>query len=406
MPDEKKPGTKTAGTALVGGKYQILQRLGSGGAGQVYQVLDVRLDKIWAAKRVDPGNPGMEEKVLSRVDGSLFPRIVDIAEEADGRYLVMDWIDGETLEKRLKKKGAFSADDAAAYAVRLCDALNTLHTMEPPLLYLDCKPSNVMVDRDERLWLIDFGSAVEQGEPGARPIAASPGYAAPELLASVPERRRADVRSDVFGLGRTLYALLGGPDPARPPYGVCPLTECCGSVPEELAKIVERCTKREPEKRYQTVAAVRSELEDFLRRKRKDRSRKAAVFAVTLLLSGVTLWRGWLFYRMLPVGAGQYPEALRMLGSVLLCAGAAAVWQRTAGGRMRRGPVYEPLQSVLRTEKQPGRWLAFWLAVGLCAAPPQPDTLPAAEPARQTAVCESAPSEETESSGFPPEDVL
>lgn len=355
MSDEKR--REEPAPAVIGGKYEILESLGKGGAGQVYRVRDLRLDKIWAAKRVQRENPGIEEKVLSRVDGSLFPRIVDMVEEEDGRYLVMDWIDGETLEQRLQKKGALSPDEAVGFTAALCDALSGLHGMEPPLLYLDCKPSNIMVDKDGKLWLIDFGSAVELGGPGAVPIAASPGYAAPEQLRRDPGKRRADVRSDVFGLGRTLYALLGGLDPGQPPYGLCPLRECSPGVPETLAGIVEKCTRPEPDRRYQTVSAVRDALEAYRAGKKKNRLRGPVLSAGTWLLSALTLWRGWLFYEMLPVGRGQYAAALLMFGSVLLCGSLAALWQRNVAGRLRRRPAYEPLQSVLRTEKKPGRWM-------------------------------------------------
>ncbi len=366
MPDEKWEGGPSA--AVIGGKYEILDSLGKGGAGQVFRVRDLRLDKIWAAKRVQRENPGMEEKVLSRVDGSLFPRIVDIVEEKDGRYLVMDWIDGETMEQRLKKKGAFAPDDAAGYASALCDALSGLHGMEPPLLYLDCKPSNVMIDRDGKLWLIDFGSAVELGEPGAVPIAASPGYAAPEQLCREPAKRRVDVRSDVFGLGRTLYALLGGLDPGQPPYGLCPLRECSPGVPKALAQIVEKCTMPEPDKRYQTVSAVQVALGAYRTQKRANRFKGPALSAGTMLLSGLLLWRGWLFYRMFPVGPEQYAHALRKLGSMLFCGFLAIVWQRAAAERLGRRPAYEPLQSVLRTEKRQGQWLLLWLIAGFGCA--------------------------------------
>ena len=91
----------------IGEKYEVLEELGKGGGGTVYRVMDIRLEKVWAAKRISRREPGTEEQVLARLEKSAFPRIVDVVEEEDGRYLIMDWVEGETLEKRLKRDGAF-----------------------------------------------------------------------------------------------------------------------------------------------------------------------------------------------------------------------------------------------------------------------------------------------------------
>ena len=145
----------------IGGKYEILKESGKGGAGKVYQVMDLKLGKTWAAKRVLKTVPRQEQQALSRLENSAFPRIVDTVEEGCYRYLIMDWIEGESLEKRLKREGALEAGEAVRIALAICRALEALHAMQPPLLYLDCKPSNIMTDGEGKLWLVDFGSAVE-----------------------------------------------------------------------------------------------------------------------------------------------------------------------------------------------------------------------------------------------------
>lgn len=379
---------------LIGGKYEVMEKLGKGGAGSVYRVYDVRLHKFWAAKRVKAGAPGMEEKVLGKVDGKLFPRIVDVVEEEDCRYLVMDWIEGETLAQKLEKRGEFSERETAEMGIALCDALRALHEMQPSLLYLDCKPSNVMVDGDGKLWLIDFGSAVECGEADAVPIAASPGYAAPEQLAGRGGARRVDVRSDVFGLGRTLYALLGGPDPSRPPYGACRIGSCNAGVPKGLEKIVERCTAADPNLRFQTVQAVKEALLCFLEEDRASRHFKALRKAGTWVLLLFTAWRGWIFYSLVP--QVQEGEALRAFLWVVAAACMAACWQRFAVEKRGTGrPVCEPVYSILRTEKKAGRWMAG-LLIGTLAALTFPVGAQAEEAQAEEAQAEEAQAKEAQ----------
>lgn len=350
----------------IGGKYEILEQLGKGGAGTVYKVCDRRLDKIWAAKKVKKGCPGTEERLLGKVDGDLFPRIVDMVEETNCRYVVMDWIDGETLQTRLEKAGAYPPKEAVEIGLALCRAFQILHGMQPPVLYLDCKPSNIMIDKDGKLWLIDFGSAVEMGGAEAAPIAASLGYAAPEQFCREKEKRRVDIRSDIFGLGRTLYALLGGMDPARPPYGACRLSDCRPDVPEELAEIVERCVERQPGRRFQTMDALENALEQFREREKKTyrerRLQKAVLWLLTVLLIRLALR----FFFTVQTAQVDEKKALWQLALVLLTAVAAIAWQ--AVGERRKGNVrgaYETLQSVVRTEKKPGKWIFLLLAAAI-----------------------------------------
>lgn len=355
----------------IGGKYEILSRLGQGGAGQVFRARDLRLGKDWTVKRVRQDCPGMEEQVLSRVDGRLCPRIVDVVEEEGWRYLVMDLIDGESLEEHLQKEGPYGVKEAQQIGISLCDAILSLHRMQPPILYLDCKPANVMMDREGKLWLIDFGSAVEMNGQQAAPISASLGYAAPEQMQRDAKERRVDERSDVFGIGRTLYAILGGMDPARPPYGACRLRDCRAEVPAKLEKIVDRSTRKRPEERYQTVEALKAELVGLEAQNDRKKRRWALLTAGTWFFLALTVWQAMLFYAKLPGGdPASYGSALRAFLRMLLCAVAAVIWQRLSAALQKgSGRSYEPLQNVLRTEKKAGRWpmllLFFLLAQSL-----------------------------------------
>ena len=184
-----------------------------------------------------------------------FPGIVDVVEQEEERFLIMEWIEGETLAAQMERDGAFAEETVIEIGICLAKAIQKLHQMQPPLLYLDCKPSNVMKDSDGKIRLIDFGSALEAHTPVTKGISASPGYAAPEQLSREIEKRCVDVRTDVFGLGRTLYALLCGADLSRPPYAFASLKSRCPQVGDELEQIIMRATAREPEARFQTMEA-------------------------------------------------------------------------------------------------------------------------------------------------------
>ena len=192
---------------------------------------------------------------MGKLADSAFPGIVDVVEQEEERFLIMEWIEGETLAAQMERDGAFAEETVIEIGICLAKAIQKLHQMQPPLLYLDCKPSNVMKDSDGKIRLIDFGSALEAHTPVTKGISASPGYAAPEQLSREIEKRCVDVRTDVFGLGRTLYALLCGADLSRPPYAFASLKSRCPQVSDELEQIIMRATAREPEARFQTMEA-------------------------------------------------------------------------------------------------------------------------------------------------------
>lgn len=353
---------------IIGEKYEICGELGQGGGGQVFRVYDKRLDQFWAAKRVGKNSSRLEERMLTKAAGSAFPRIVDVVEEENCRYLIMDWIDGETLEEKLKRTGAFSAKEALQIGIGICDAIGALHKMQPPFVYLDCKPSNIMTDREGKLWLIDFGSAAVLGETEAVPIAVSPGFAAPELVGA-KEDRRADVRTDVFGLGRTLYALLSACNPAKPPYTAIRLKDCRPDIPRKLAAVVEKCMEEKPERRFQTMDGVKAVLQEQLEDLKKNlfcRMLHPLFFWLLLMLA---VWQCLIFYRDVSAGFLNVKNALAKLFLTAMFIEAASLWRyfckKTGPGRA----AFEPLQSVMRTEKKAGRWLiAFW--IGLLLALP------------------------------------
>ena len=125
--------------------------------------------------------------MLRNLEHSCFPRIVEIFRENGKRYLVMDWIQGVTLEEEIISHGSLPIPTAVRYAIQLCGALALLHEGEPKILHLDLKPSNIILTQ-EGVKLIDFGNALQAGTAGGKMMlcrerqAGTPGYVPPELL--------------------------------------------------------------------------------------------------------------------------------------------------------------------------------------------------------------------------------
>ena len=160
--------------------------------------------------------------MIKRFDHPAIPRIVDIVDEAGTLYVIMDYVEGRTLEDIIAASGPRPEDDVVDWALQLCDALSYLHSRKPPVIYRDMKPSNVMLKPNGLVELIDFGIAREMHEDGSDVTAArgdtvqlgTRGFAPPEQYGGSGQT---DARSDVYALGATMYNLLTAKNPAEPP---------------------------------------------------------------------------------------------------------------------------------------------------------------------------------------------
>lgn len=258
-------------------RYRILRKLGEGGCGRTYLVRDRKLGKLWAMKEWKPEaemedgtgeNSGEEEfRILRELDSPCFPRLVEYFWKDGKRYLVMDWVQGQTLEEKLIQDGPFGWREAADCALQLCGALEKLHGGKPAILHLDLKPSNIILTQDGPR-LIDFGSAILAGEreneSGKKRVPAiTPGFAAPELY----EDGKADAGSDVYSLGVVLQVMLTGKKPQAEP-------EKPEGVPEQLWKIAECALHGDRKKRFSDAGEMEKALESFLEKEEGKRSEK------------------------------------------------------------------------------------------------------------------------------------
>lgn len=359
-----------------GGRYRLIRKLGDGGMGSTWLVLDENLGKHWAMKICEekqrPGGADSfseECMALRDVDSVCFPRIVEAFQENGYRCLVMDWIRGITLEERILERGALRPGEAVAVAEQLCGALQVLHQRTPPILHLDLKPSNIMLT-GEGVRLIDFGSALS-GWEGLHACSGTPGYASPEQLGVVRERTgsrpEVDERSDIYGLGALLLAMLTG----RRPQQEQPGGGGVAGIPKPLWRIVRRAMHPDREKRFQSV----EELTEALRRTNgKNRRRRAAYILKTGISAGLIFFAACqgaelmmicheLWEKGIPerITAGQMADGL--LPALLCC-----LWEGWTSWFYRRHRskgggrcMYRQEKSRLRTDKRGQIW------IGICA---------------------------------------
>ncbi|GAC1357712.1 MAG: hypothetical protein NVSMB38_40350 [Ktedonobacteraceae bacterium] len=233
------------GTLLKNGRYTIREKVGAGGMGAVYKAEDGDFaHRQVAIKELVPDQRLTTQQVinahesfrreaflLAPLSHQSLPRIFDSFQERDRSYLVMDFLEGKTLEQLLEDvaPGRLAVRQVVEIGVALCDVLDYLHTRQPPLIFRDVKPSNVMITPRDHLYMIDFGiaRAYKFGQQKDTTALGSPGYAAPEQYGkgqSVP-------RTDIYGLGATLHHLLTGDDPSDTPFSF-------GKFPPGIAEAV------------------------------------------------------------------------------------------------------------------------------------------------------------------------
>lgn len=298
---------------ILDGKYEIWKEVGRGGMSIVYLARDNRLNKQWAVKEIkNDGSKstttllkGLEREanILKNVDHPVLPRIVDIINQEGTIYVVMDFIEGTTISDRLKKEGAQPQELVIEWGLQLASALDYLHNMNPPVIYRDMKPSNVMIKPEGGVKLIDFGTAKEYIiENNADTTAlGTRGYAAPEQFGDSKGRGiyKTDARTDIYNLGATLYHIVTGKNPSEPPYEMRPIREWNPGLSSGLEKIILKCTQPNPNDRYQNCSELMYALEHYTELddayKKKNKKKMAAFVATTALAvaAGITSLVGY-----------------------------------------------------------------------------------------------------------------
>lgn len=318
---------------IIANTYEILQEIGSGGGGVVYLGRHLRLGKLVvlkADKRTLPARPAMlrrEVDALKNLSHTYIPQVYDFLVEDGIVYTVMDYIEGESLDKPLKRGERFPQATVVEWACQLLEALVYLHARPPHgILHSDIKPANIMLTPQGDICLIDFNIALALGEEGAVRVGFSRGYASPEhygidysgvgatqgvgedvatrlddgpntVLPSSSGRsttgRRTvllDVRSDIYSAGATLYHLFTGRRPAPDAKEVEPI--CPGEVSPAIADILTKAMDPDPGRRYQTAAEMLAAFEHLHENDARTRRRRRHIAVATAALALVFLAGG------------------------------------------------------------------------------------------------------------------
>jgi len=301
-------------TQIIAGLYEIQNQIGAGGGGIVYLGRHIRLDKqvvLKADKRklsTDTETLRREVDMLKNLTHTYIPQVYDFVQEGDTVYTVMDYIEGESLDKLLGRGQKITQPQIIKWACQLLAALKYLHSRPPHgILHGDIKPANIMLRPGGDICLIDYNIALALGEDGAVKVGFSKGYASPEHYGAdyvirnrpaavfhktlqlgdtteridINERQRyfkgngttksskgilLDARSDIYSLGATLYHLISGKKPAQDAREVVPLGEdICSSG---VSIILQKAMAPQPEKRYKSAEEM---LAAFLRLYKTDK---------------------------------------------------------------------------------------------------------------------------------------
>lgn len=295
--------------SLVDGKYKILSEIGHGGMSVVYMAINEKANKTWAVKEVRKDGrmdfnivrQGLMAEIdtLKRLKHPYLPSIVDVIEDDETFIIVMDYVEGRSLDKILEEHGVQQESGVVEWAKQLCDVLGYLHSRTPAIIYRDMKPANVMLKPDGTVTLIDFGTAknyeINYGETtGIGTI----GYAAPEQYIG-SGLGRTDARTDIYCLGMTLYHLLTGQDPCRNLISDTSIRAVNPALSRGLDSIIRKCTAHQPEDRYQSCEELMYDLENYEILEplyKKKQKRKFSIFIGTLVASVLCVAAGLTFH--------------------------------------------------------------------------------------------------------------
>lgn len=255
------------GNEIIDSKYEILKLLNTGGMNSaIYLALDKKLNRQWAIKKVRKSSSQTtsmlmaEASIMKNLDHPMLPRIVGIEEDPKFFYIIMDFVQGENLKTVVSSSGPQAQDTVVSWGVKLCDVLTYLHGKG--IVYRDMKPANIMLSPDGNIKLIDFGIAREYKENASEDTTAlgTEGYAAPEQYEG---KGQTDARTDVYGMGITLFQLLTGVNPSSHQENIFSIRLQNPNLSSGLDKIILKCTNKDPKKRYQSTEELKKALLNY-----------------------------------------------------------------------------------------------------------------------------------------------
>lgn len=250
------------------GRYVVIEALGEGAGGEVFRAFDIELGRYVALKFIRRENVEYlrhEARILAELDHKNIAKIYDIGISKGKGFIAMQYVRGKTIEAR-----KWDMADCLKIAIQVCEGASAAHASG--IIHRDIKPQNIMMGEDGITYVMDFGVSVKKPREGE--ITGTPGYMAPEVADGAP----ATERSDVYSIGATLYFLLTGKQPIdfspgehayisvmKSKDGIeIPIEKILPAVPREVAAIVAHATAVPPQKRYNSAAEMREDIQRYL----------------------------------------------------------------------------------------------------------------------------------------------
>lgn len=393
------------------GKYRTLRKLGEGGGGSVYLVEDSVLKKLYAMKIGSKKEMIKEAEQMKLITDRRFPYLVDIIDftslqsldaehrndkteygndiaecgndKVDDGYddasltgIVMEYIEGPTLEEYIREHAPLNGQETLSLMKQLAGMLEYLHALRPAVIYRDLKPSNLILQPDGMLRVLDFGASLQ----GYGAISSAYSYGTYGYCA--PEQRKGDPLTpacDIYACGVIMYYMLTGINPAKPPFGILggmnALTEVSLTVPAVMEEVVNVCCQEDAAKRYSDGGVLLEKL-NTISTKKEEIKDKVMMTAYYLVLFAAAAYTGFGICRLYQGSADRLVLSVSMLS---LCFGAWLMRRLIVEKHIRRHFIKKREWNLLYTEKRTiGLWLlvmAIFLASG-CIKKDAPGRLP------------------------------
>lgn len=349
-------------------KYEIIRQIAEGGMGSIYLALDKHLERQVIVKTVKENMDRIyresliwEKEMLQKLSHPALPVVYDFWEEDDRSFLVMEYIEGVTLSDYVKQYGKVSEQTAIEWGIEVAGVLSFLHGQNPPIIYRDLKPSNLILQSDGKIRLIDFGAAtVFNAGILKEPLSVgTPGYSAPEQLKNGEDL----VINDIYSLGAVLHELVTGVLGSEAVENKRAVRAYDRGISVRLEQIIETCLSENMEERYQSAEKVKDAL---LLCKKKSLWKQGWELLCKITVGGVWFMASFSFFMPLiqgiPEAVFPFPFLYRPL---CICLIAVSLQMFRSSRRRKKSKLIKVEKSILLTEKKFVGWYLLLAGIGI-----------------------------------------
>ena len=249
--------------------YIILKKVAEGGTSNIYLAIHKKRNQLCIIKKIPKESVKditifsresvKESVILAELNHPYIPRLIEVVREEDITFIIMEFINGVSLDKVIKRFGSQLERDVILWGIQLCELFLYLHTRAEPIIYRDLKPANIILRVSGEIVLIDFGAAkIFRAEKREDTVClGTVGYAAPEQFG---DNGQSDERTDIYGIGTTLYHLITGENPQNLRAKKSVFRTKSFNCSRKMKNIIYKCTEPNPQNRYQSCAKLLDDL--------------------------------------------------------------------------------------------------------------------------------------------------